>query len=181
MFSVSGNNITVKGAPGSVLDGQGALWWDGLGNGGGTTKPKFFKANHLNNSVLDSINILNAPINSFSFNYIEGLLVKDIVVNNTAAEALGSDGETIGHNTDAFDINNSNNVVITGAKVWNQDDCVTINSGQNITFTNGYCNGGHGISIGSVGGRSNNLVRNITFENTIMERSQQSVRIVSQL
>lgn len=46
LFSVSGNNITVKGAPGSVLDGQGALWWDGLGNGGGKTKPKFFKANH---------------------------------------------------------------------------------------------------------------------------------------
>lgn len=46
LFSVSGNNITVKGAPGSVLDGQGALWWDGQGNGGGKTKPKFFKANN---------------------------------------------------------------------------------------------------------------------------------------
>lgn len=46
LFSVSGNYITVTGAPGSVLDGQGSLWWDGLGNGGGRTKPKFFKANH---------------------------------------------------------------------------------------------------------------------------------------
>jgi hypothetical protein len=44
LFSVSGTNITVKGAPGSFLDGQGALYWDGLGNGGGVTKPKFFKA-----------------------------------------------------------------------------------------------------------------------------------------
>lgn len=46
LFSVSGDSITVKGAPGSVLDGQGAFWWDGLGNGGGKTKPKFFKANN---------------------------------------------------------------------------------------------------------------------------------------
>lgn len=179
MFSISGNNITVKGAPGSVLDGQGALWWDGLGNGGGTTKPKFFKANYLNDSVLDSIYILNAPINSFSINYINNLLVKDIVVNNTAGDELGSDGETLGHNTDAFDINNCDGVLITGARVWNQDDCVAVNSGQNVLFQDGYCSGGHGISIGSVGGRTNNEVKNITFENVVMEKSQQSVRIVS--
>lgn len=36
-----------------------------------------------------------------------------------------------------------------------------------------------GLSIGSVGGRDNNDVQNITFENVIMENSQQSVRIVS--
>lgn len=60
--------------------------------------------------MLDSITILNAPLNSFSINYIEGLLVKDIIVNNTAAEEkvpAGScsladceDGDTLGHNTD---------------------------------------------------------------------------------
>lgn len=61
LFSISGNNITIKGAPGHVLDGQGHLWWDTLGGGGGVTKPKFFKANNLNDSVLDSINIQNAP------------------------------------------------------------------------------------------------------------------------
>lgn len=82
------------------------------------TKPKFFKANNLNNSVLDSITILNAPKNSFSLNTVDTLLVKNIVVNNTAGD-VGA----LGHNTDAFDINNANNVVITGAKVWNQDDC----------------------------------------------------------
>lgn len=179
LFSVSGNNITVRGAPGSVLDGQGALWWDGEGNGGGVTKPKFFKANNLNDSVLDSIYILNAPINSFSINYINNLLVKDIVVNNTAGDELGSDGNTVGHNTDAFDVNNCDGVLITGARVWNQDDCVAVNSGQNVRFQDGYCSGGHGISIGSVGGRTNNYVNNITFENVVMEKSQQSVRIVS--
>ncbi|CAN8096193.1 unnamed protein product [Discula destructiva] len=171
LFSVSGNSITVKGAPGSVLDGQGALWWDGLGNSGGKTKPKFFKANNLNNSVLDSIKILNAPINSFSINYIETLTVKNITIDNSAGDKLG------GHNTDAFDINNSNNVVITGATVYNQDDCVAVNSGTNILFQNGYCSGGHGLSIGSVGGRTNNVVKKVTFDTVQMVNSQQSVRI----
>lgn len=31
-----------------------------------------------------------------------------------------------------------------------QDDCLAINSGNNIKFLNNYCSGGHGISIGSI-------------------------------
>ena len=34
-----------------------------------------------------------------------------------------------GHNTDGFDIGSSSNVIIDGAKVYNQDDCVAVNSG----------------------------------------------------
>ncbi|KAK2614720.1 hypothetical protein N8I77_001525 [Diaporthe amygdali] len=177
LFSVSGNNITVKGAPGSVLDGQGALWWDSLGGNGGVVKPKFFKANNLNDSVLDSINILNAPKNFFSINYVNNLLVTDVVCNNTAGDELNADGDTLGHNTDAFDINNADGVVIQNARVWNQDDCVAVNSGQNVLFKDALCSGGHGGSIGSVGGRTNNIVNNITFENILFEKSQQSVRI----
>lgn len=54
---------------------------------------------------------------------------------------------------------------------------MAINSATNVVFTNGYCHGGHGLSIGSVGGRTNNIVKNITFSDTVMENSQQSVRI----
>ncbi|KAF3013316.1 hypothetical protein E8E14_011116 [Neopestalotiopsis sp. 37M] len=171
LFAVSGNDITVRGEAGSVLDGQGALYWDGQGGSGGVTKPKFFKANHLNDSLLDSITIQNAPKNSFSLNYVYNLTVKDITVDDQA-------GEELGKNTDGFNINNADGILITGAKVWNQDDCVAINSGQNIIFENGFCSGGHGLSIGSIGGQDNdNAVRNVTFRDTVMENSQQSVRI----
>lgn len=95
LFSVSGNKITVKGDQGSVLDGQGALYWDGMGGSGGVTKPKFFKANHLNDSTLEGITIKNAPKNSFSLNYVYNLTVKDITVDDR-------DGEALGKNTDAF-------------------------------------------------------------------------------
>ncbi|KAI0006985.1 glycoside hydrolase [Xylariaceae sp. FL0662B] len=170
LFSVSGNNITVRGAEGSALDGQGALYWDGEGGGGGVTKPKFFRANNLNDSVLDSITVRNAPKNAFSLNYVSNLVVRDIVVDDR-------DGAALGKNTDAFNINNADGVTVTGARVWNQDDCVAVNSGENIWFSDGFCSGGHGLSIGSVGGRTNNVVRNVTFTDTVMEDSQQSVRI----
>ncbi|KAI0435165.1 glycoside hydrolase [Xylaria sp. FL1042] len=170
LFSVSGNSITVKGAEGSVLDGQGALYWDGMGGGGGVTKPKFFKANNLNDSVLDSITIKNAPKNSFSLNHVYNLTVKDVTVDD-------KDGAVLGKNTDAFNINNADGVTIIGAQVWNQDDCVAINSGQNIYFGSGFCSGGHGLSIGSIGGQTTNVVSNVTFADSTVQKSQQSVRI----
>lgn len=105
-------------------------------------------------------------------------MVKDLICNNTAGDEL-KDGKTLGHNTDAFDINNADGVVIQGARVFNQDDCVAVNSGQNVLFKDGLCSGGHGGSIGSVGGRTNNVVHNITFEDVQFVNSQQSVRIVS--
>lgn len=82
-----------------------------------------------------------------------------------------------GHNTDGFDIGSSTGVTITGAKVYNQDDCVAINSGTDITFTNGICSGGHGLSIGSVGGRDDNTVDTVTFSSSTVENSVNGIRI----
>lgn len=42
---------------------------------------------------------------------------------------------------------------------------------QDITFSGGYCNGGHGLSIGSVGGRSDNTVQSVTFESSTVTES----------
>ena len=38
LVSVSGTDIQVLGASGSVLDGEGARWWDGKGGNGGKKK-----------------------------------------------------------------------------------------------------------------------------------------------
>jgi polygalacturonase len=59
----------------------------------------------------------------------------------------------------------------------NQDDCLAINSGTSITFTGGTCSGGHGLSIGSVGGRDDNTVKTILIESSTVNASQNGVRI----
>lgn len=46
-----------------------------------------------------------------------------MTIDNSAGDDAG------GHNTDGFDIGSSSSVTITGAKVYNQDDCVAVNSG----------------------------------------------------
>lgn len=48
---------------------------------------------------------------------------------------------------------------------------MAINSGTNIIFRNGYCSGGHGLSIGSVGGRTDNIVSGVTFETSTVTNS----------
>lgn len=51
------------------------------------------------------------------------LKINSMTIDNSAGDKLG------GHNTDGFDIGNSVGVTITNAKVYNQDDCVAVNSG----------------------------------------------------
>lgn len=88
---------------------------------------------------------------------------------------LGDDNG--GKNTDCFDISESDTVTISNAVCYNQDDCVAVNSGTNIEFTGGLCSGGHGLSIGSVGGRDDNTVESVTFSSSTVENSMNGVRV----
>ncbi|KUJ18240.1 putative polygalacturonase 2 [Mollisia scopiformis] len=170
LISVSGTSITVEGASGNVIDGGGARWWDGEGSNGGKTKPKFFYAHSLTKSSITGLNFKNSPVQLMSINSATTLAVTNINMDNSA-------GASLGHNTDAFDVGSSTGVTITNANIQNQDDCLAINSGTSITFTGGTCSGGHGLSIGSVGGRSDNVVKTINILSSTIKNSQNGVRI----
>ncbi|GAB7350029.1 hypothetical protein MBLNU459_g0703t1 [Dothideomycetes sp. NU459] len=170
LISVSGTSITVTGASGHVINGEGSKWWDGEGSNGGKTKPKFFYAHSMKSSHIKGLNVLNTPVQAFSINSAEDLYVSGVTIDNSA-------GDSEGHNTDAFDVGSSTGVYISGVTVKNQDDCLAVNSGTDISFTGSTCSGGHGISIGSVGGRSDNTVENVYIYDNKIEASQNGVRI----
>nr|AAY82498.1 polygalacturonase [Ophiostoma ulmi] len=171
LLQIKGNGITVQGALGAVLNANGARWWDGKGSNSGKTKPKFFYAHGLTNSKILNLSIRNTPIQAVSINGCDGLTITDMTIDSSAGDSAG------GHNTDGFDIGTSKNIIIDGAKVYNQDDCVAVNSGTKITFQNGLCSGGHGLSIGSVGGRSDNTVDTVTFYNSQIKNSVNGIRV----
>ncbi|MBX7558365.1 glycoside hydrolase family 28 protein, partial [Streptomyces sp. tea 10] len=75
-------------------------------------------------STITNLYIENTPVQAVSINGCDGLTITDMTINNEAGDSAG------GHNTDGFDIGDSTNVVITGANVYNQDDCVAVNSGK---------------------------------------------------
>lgn len=172
LLQIKGTSITIEGASGAYLNPDGARWWDGEGSNGGVTKPKFFYAHDLTDSTITNLHIQNTPEQAVSINGVDGLTITDMTIDNSAG-----DTDELGHNTDCFDIGESSNVVITGANCYNQDDCVAINSGTDITFEDSTCSGGHGLSIGSVGGRDNNVVDTVTFYNNVVKSSVNGLRI----
>ncbi|KAL4773503.1 pectin lyase fold/virulence factor [Aspergillus nidulans var. acristatus] len=107
--------------------------------------------------------------------YWDGL---DMVVNNTAGNEPNarSSGLAAAHNSDGFDVSSSYNIIIRRNSIYNQDDCVAITSRNNMTVSEMLCSEGHGLSIGSVGGKSNN-VTNILFTNSVVSDSQNGARI----
>ena len=107
----------------------------------------------------------------FSINTATNTQFNGITINNKDGDSQG------GHNTDAFDVGSSTKITISGATVYNQDDCLAVNSGTQITFTGGYCSGGHGLSIGSVGGRSDNTVDTVNILDSQIVNSDNGVRI----
>ena len=169
---MSGSNLAVSGSSGHVINGEGQLWWDGEGSNGGKTKPKMFYAHSITSSSITGLNILNTPVQCFSIDSSTNLELVDITIDDSAGNT-----NSLGHNTDAFDVGDSTGITISGANVSNQDDCLAINSGTDITFTGGTCVGSHGLSIGSVGGRSDNAVENISITNSKVSNGQNGIRI----
>jgi polygalacturonase len=54
LVSISGDSLTIDGT-GATLDGDGARWWDTKGSNGGKTKPKFFSAHSVTNSIVKGL------------------------------------------------------------------------------------------------------------------------------
>ncbi|KAJ8923907.1 hypothetical protein NQ315_006683 [Exocentrus adspersus] len=168
LMRIKGTNVEVIGSDGHVLDGRGHLWWDGQGGNGGKTKPKFLYASVVN-SMIHKLNIKNTPVQAFSVNGCKDSIIQYITIDDKDGDSKG------GHNTDAFNVNSSDNVTIKHCTIHNQDDCMAMNSGYNTFFTDNYCSGGHGISIGSVGNGAE--VKGVKVTNCQVVDSDIGVRI----
>ncbi|KAK7729657.1 hypothetical protein SLS53_009228 [Cytospora paraplurivora] len=173
---LKGSNAKIAGLAGAVIDGQGSKYWDGKGSNGGTKKPDhFFKLSDLESTTLEQLTIQNWPTHLFSIDGCKNLNINNLILDNSAGDELDSDGDKLGHNTDAFDVSSVDGLTVTSATVYNQDDCVAVNSGSNIIFDDLYCHGGHGLSIGSI--KSGVTVSNVTFQDSTVINSQNACRI----
>ncbi|XP_072375684.1 polygalacturonase-like [Diabrotica undecimpunctata] len=174
LIVIKGDNIHVAGNSGSKLDGQGAHYWDGKGDKG-NKKPKFFKIQATGGSTFKNINLLNCPHQCVSIQNS-----KQLTISNWNIDVSAGDKNSLGHNTDGFDISGSDTVNFEYCTVQNQDDCVAVNSGKNLHFNHMTCSGGHGLSL-SIGmsktDSSKNYAQNITFENSIVKNSRNAIHI----
>ncbi|KAJ8951923.1 hypothetical protein NQ317_002016 [Molorchus minor] len=168
LIHIKGHNVTVEGTEGHILDGQGELWWDGLGGHGNNTKPKL-----LEDLWLRNIHLLNCPISCV------GISSTDLTVDGWTIDCSEGNKADGGKNTDGFGVKDGSNVVIKNSIVKNQDDCIVVNYGYNYYFSNISCWGSHGLSL-SVGQSQAfelNTVSNITFIDSYVADSENGIHV----
>jgi hypothetical protein len=140
----------------------------------------------LISSTISGISVQNSPVQVFSVDNSQNLTLSDITIDD-------SDGDDAGAaNTDALTsvtVQESSSLLLPSTtrtivlrSILEQyvpsyllPDWRNIANGkilENITFTGGLCSGGHGLSIGSVGGRNDNTVSGVLIESSQIKSSQ---------
>ena len=141
LVTISGNSLNVKGT--GTLDGQGLWYWK---QGASITRPVFFNVQSVIDSTISGFTIKNSPFRTFSIFTSRHTTLTGLTLDSTAGNGLAK-------NTDGFDMSLNEYITIKGNKIYNQDDCLAMQSSFNTIFSGNTCSGGHGISIGSIGGK----------------------------
>ncbi|KAG1723133.1 glycoside hydrolase family 28 protein [Suillus paluster] len=156
---VGGKNIHING--GGTIDGSGQVWYDAFATNSTLLRPILLTVYQ----ATDWINFVN-----------EGHNITYDGINISAV----STSSHLAKNTDGWDIYRSDNVVIINSNIDNGDDCVSLKpNSTNIIASNLYCNGSHGISVGSLGQYPGvyDIVENFTSTNVQMHNAENGARI----
>lgn len=169
-----GNNVTLRGSTSpnwGWIDAHGQAWWDAeiLDR-----RPNGISFSHITDGVIRDMKIFKPIAHVFA----TGGSVNLHAFNNRIL-AL-SDTDSFPFNTDGFSAGGTN-MVFENNFIQNGDDCLTVGDGaKGIVFRDSYCEGGHGLSIGSLGkGGSVANVQNVLIENVTMVNSLYGARFKS--
>ncbi|ETL32977.1 hypothetical protein L916_14504 [Phytophthora nicotianae] len=165
---VGGTDLTVKGS--GTLDGQGMWYWK---QGQSITRPVFFRLQNVVGSTVSGFTIKNMPFRTFSIVTSKDTTLSGLTIDSRAGNGLAK-------NTDGFGLTKNDHITITGNKIYNQDDCLAMQSSTNTVFSNNYCCGSHGISVGSLGGNAvdqSTTVQGLTVEGNTIVDSDNGLRI----
>ncbi|KIM38231.1 glycoside hydrolase family 28 protein [Hebeloma cylindrosporum] len=169
-----GNNVTLRGSQNPKwgwVDGHGQAWWDAQQQ---VNRPHGWAFSKINTGVIRDMKLWKPIAWSFSTsgsNNIHAFNNKIVAVSDTKSFPFNTDGFSAG----------GTNLLFENNFIQNGDDCLTVgNNAQNIQFRNSYCEGGHGLSIGSLGkGGAVANVQNVLIENVTMKDSLYGARFKS--
>ncbi|KAE9973398.1 hypothetical protein BLS_003607 [Venturia inaequalis] len=202
-IQIGGRYITINSAPDALIEGNGAEWWDGFGSNDPNCakdkvpaicqegkpariyKPNFLiKISKLDHSTITGLTIKNYPVHGITVSNTRNLTISEILLDNSAGSAPNERSTPLAaaHNTDGFGLANSTMVTLTNSTVINQDDCVAITSGRKYMVSRMVCVGGHGLAIGSVGGKGDddpykNQVEDVVFKDCELRDQTNGIRI----
>lgn len=171
-LAIGGTDVNIFG--GGLIDGAGQIWWDLMVANSTTARPMLFNIDTLDGGTMSNLTMQNPPN---WFNIIQNS--KNVVIDGMTLNVFTT-GENPAKNTDGWDTYRSSNIVIQNSRVDNTDDCVSFkpNSTQ-ILVQNLWCNGSHGISVGSLGQYVGvvDIVEDVTVYNTSINHAGDGARI----
>ncbi|THZ10982.1 glycoside hydrolase family 28 protein [Aureobasidium pullulans] len=168
----SGKDIRIYGK--GTMDGNGQAWYNGfagreiLDSSNTYYRPILFLTDNATNVDVEGITFLNSPCWTTFL-----VRTKDVSFDNVYIEAFSNNASALPKNTDGFDSLNVDGLTVTNTRVNVGDDCFSPKPNTtNIYVENLWCNGTHGVSMGSIGQYpgvkdyiSNAYLKNITLLN----------------
>ncbi|KAG2007960.1 hypothetical protein GB937_008153 [Aspergillus fischeri] len=184
---IGGTDINIYG--GGEIDGNGQAWWDARMNNKTIQRPILVTYMDLHGGSVSNITLRNSP-NWFQLVFNSSNIVFDSMYLNASSS---NSNPTANSGEDTY---RSDNIVIQNSRIFNSDgwslypfndddlltwlDCVSFKpNSTNILVQNLYCNGSHGISVGSLGQYVGqvDIVENILVYNTSLNNASDGARI----
>ncbi|OIW23885.1 exopolygalacturonase [Coniochaeta ligniaria NRRL 30616] len=171
-FKLGGDDVWLYG--GGTLDGNGQIWYDTYAANIYTLRPVLVGIDGLKNSVISDLVLRYSP------QYYHFMANSSNVVFNNIDISGFSKSKNTAKNTDGWDTYRSSDVTIMNSVINNGDDCVSFKpNSTNILVQSLFCNGSHGISVGSLGQYPGefDIVEDIFVSNISMHNASDGARI----
>ncbi|KAI7497282.1 Exopolygalacturonase [Hortaea werneckii] len=171
-FQIGGEDVNIYG--GGMLDGNGQVWYDLYAEDIYILRPILFGTVGLHGGSISDLYLRYSPQ---WYNFLANST--DVVFDNFNIRGYSA-SENEAKNTDGWDTYRSSNIVIQNSVVNNGDDCVSFKpNSTEVLVQNMYCNGSHGISVGSIGQYPGevDIVENLYIYNVSMHNASNGARI----
>ena len=171
-FQLGGEDVNVYG--GGTLDGNGQIWYDLYAEDIYILRPVLFGTVGLKGGSISNLQFRYSPQ---YYNWVANS--SNVVFDNIDISGF-SKTKNVAKNTDGWDTYRSDHITIQNSVVNNGDDCVSFKpNSTSILVQNMYCNGSHGISVGSLGQypTETDIVEDIYVRNISMYNATDGARI----
>ncbi|KZL71780.1 glycoside hydrolase family 28 protein [Colletotrichum incanum] len=174
-WAIGGTNIHIFG--GGTYNGGGDAWYSA-----GKTGPIMLTLLNAKNVLIEHISMNKSP---FWHNLVDGCT--NVTYSHLNMDSVQTDGKQAQNTGELFlafgscwDTYRSSQVTITDCTIINGDDCVSFKpNSTDILVQNLYCQGSHGISVGSLGQYAGqvDIVKNVHAKNITMVNASNGARI----
>ncbi|KKY26715.1 putative glycoside hydrolase family 28 protein [Phaeomoniella chlamydospora] len=174
-----GSDISIYGS--GTINGNGQAWYDGFAGNeildpdNTYYRPILFLTDNATRVSVEGITLLNSPCwNTFL------VRTNDISFNEINITAISTNASSLPKNTDGFDSYNVAGLSVTNTRVNIGDDCFSPKPNTSDIFVqNLWCNGTHGVSMGSIGQYEGVLdyITNAYIQNVTLLNGQNGARL----